>query len=270
LKQNLELIAALTCVILLTAAYLLASGYLPVAGGTLQPNGLLGHGIGIVGFVLMLATETLYSWRKTRRRARWGRTQVWLAAHIFTGIVGPYMVFLHTGFRFAGLAGIAFWLTLIVVGSGFVGRYIYTAIPRTPAGEETEAAQLQAAIDGTEGELQGWLSAHGAPFTALVKQMRALQAAPRKDVAALLRRSAPDRRYQRAWQDAIARLSAEERDRASDLWALLARRRALQRQAVALAQGRRLLAVWHAMHVPLASALFLSAIVHAVVALYYS
>ena len=82
MKRNLELIAALVCVVLLTAAYLLASTYLPaVRVRALQPSGLLGHAVGIIGFVLMLATETLYSWRKTRRRARWGRTQTWLPAN---------------------------------------------------------------------------------------------------------------------------------------------------------------------------------------------
>jgi len=258
-KQNLELIAALVCVVLLTGAYLLVAD-----GDPLQPSGLLGHGIGIVGFALMLATETLYSWRKTRRRARWGRTQTWLSAHVFTGIVGPYMVFLHTGFRFAGLAGIVFWMTVVVVCSGFVGRYIYTAIPRTPAGDEMETAQLQAAIDRAEGQLQAWLSAHAGTFTALVQQMAALP------VARGTGRRRADRRYWQAWQDAVARLPDAQRDRAPELAALLSARRALQRQVAALASGRRLMAVWHAMHVPLAMALFFSAFVHAVAALYFS
>lgn len=265
MKQNLELIAALVCVVLLTGAYLLVAD-----GGPLQPSGLLGHGIGIVGFALMLATETLYSWRKTRRRARWGRTQTWLSAHVFTGIVGPYMVFLHTGFRFAGLAGIVFWMTVIVVCSGFVGRYIYTTIPRTPEGDEMEAAQLQAAIDRAEGQLQAWLSAHAGPFRALVEQMGAPPAAPGSGINALLRRTRADRRYRQAWQDAVVRLPDAQRDHAPELAALLMSRRALQRQAAALASGRRLMAFWHTMHVPLAVALFLSAFVHAVAALYFS
>jgi hypothetical protein len=264
-RQNLELIAALVCVVLLTGAYLLVAD-----GDPPRPSGLLGHGIGIAGFALMLATETLYSWRKTLRRARWGRTRTWLSAHVFTGIVGPYMVFLHTGFRFAGLAGIAFGMTVIVVCSGFVGRYIYTAIPRTPAGDEMQATQLEAAIDQVERQLQAWLSAHGSAFKGLVEQVEGLPVASSAGINALFWRGRADRRYRRVWQGAVAQLPEAQRDRAPELAALLRSRRALRRQVAALASGRRLMASWHAMHVPLAAALFLSAFVHAVAALYFS
>ena len=164
MKQNLELLVALICILLLTAAYLLAAG-----DGPLRPSSLLGHGIGVIGFLLMLSAETLYSWRKTRPHGRWGQTRTWLSAHIFAGLVGPYMVLLHTGFRFAGLAGIAFWMTVVVVCSGFVGRYIYTAVPRTSTGAEMEAAYLQAAIDEAQARVQAWLADHPARFRALVE-----------------------------------------------------------------------------------------------------
>jgi hypothetical protein len=265
MKQNLELVAALVCVVLLTGAYLLVG-----QGAPLQPSGLQGHGIGIVGFGLMLVTEALYSWRKAQRRARWGRTRVWLSAHVFTGIVGPYMVFLHTGFRFAGLAGLVFWMTLVVVCSGFVGRYIYAAIPRTPAGEEIEIAQLQAAIDRAEGRLQTWLSAHGAPFEALVESVEALSPGPGSGIDALFGGRRAERRYRRTWLAAIAQLPAGQREYASGLSSLMNARRALLRQAAALAHGRRLMAWWHTMHVPLAVALFFSAFLHIIAALYFS
>ena len=41
-------------------------------------SGLVGHGIGVVGFVLMLMTETLYSIRKLLTDARWGSMAGWL------------------------------------------------------------------------------------------------------------------------------------------------------------------------------------------------
>jgi len=88
----------------------------------------------IIGFILMLMTEILYSWRKRSRSARWGKMSNWLRFHIFTGLVGPYMVLLHTSWKFNGLAGIVLLLTVIIVLSGIVGRYIFTAIPRTADG----------------------------------------------------------------------------------------------------------------------------------------
>jgi len=93
-------------------------------------SGLAGHGIGIAGFILMLMTATLYSVRKLRTTAHWGSMAAWLRFHMVTGLVGPYMVLLHTAMRFRGLAGLAMLLTAVVVVSGLIGRYLYTAVPR--------------------------------------------------------------------------------------------------------------------------------------------
>ena len=108
---------------------------------------LFGHLIGVVGFLLMLITETLYSFRKRSRKAHWGSMAAWLQFHIFTGLVGPYMVLLHTSWKFNGLAGVTLLLTILIVVSGFVGRYIYTRIPRTLDGYEitTPEGRVQAA-----------------------------------------------------------------------------------------------------------------------------
>ncbi len=115
---------------------------------TIPPAGaLFGHLLGILGFILMLLTEILYSIRKRSRVANWGSMASWLQFHIFTGLVGPYMVLLHTSWKFNGLAGATTLLTILIVASGFVGRYIYTQIPRTLDGVEMEtvSGQVQAA-----------------------------------------------------------------------------------------------------------------------------
>jgi hypothetical protein len=72
----------------------------------------------------------------------------WLQFHIFSGLVGPYMVLLHTSWKFSGLAGATTLLTIIIVVSGFIGRYIYTRIPRSLDGIEITdpGAQAQAAV----------------------------------------------------------------------------------------------------------------------------
>ena len=134
--NNRGLLLALLAVIVITGIYALVSSQtqaIPPAGS------LFGHLIGVTGFILMLMTESLYTLRKRSRLARWGRMSEWLQFHIFTGIVGPYMVLLHTSWKFNGLAGTSLALTLIVVLSGFVGRYIYTRIPRTVDSVELES-----------------------------------------------------------------------------------------------------------------------------------
>src|SRR5512139_2917190 len=145
---------------------------------------LFGHAIGILGFILMLMTETLYSLRKRSRSVKWGKMSTWLQTHIFMGLVGPYMVLLHSSWKFNGLAGVTTLLTVIIVVSGFIGRYIYTRIPRT--------------ADGIED-------------TGMIGQM----------------------------------------------------------QTGALANARRLMSLWHTVHIPIGMALFTAAFAHILGALYY-
>jgi hypothetical protein len=137
-NDNKELWWAAVAAIFIAGIYVLVifdQGGVPPAGE------FFGHAIGILGFLLMILTEVLYSLRKRSRSVRWGRMSDWLQFHIFTGLVGPFMVLLHTSWKFFGLAGMVTWLTVIVVLSGFTGRYIYTQIPRTADGIELETPQ---------------------------------------------------------------------------------------------------------------------------------
>ena len=126
-----ELAYALAAIVAVTALYGVAYSQ---ASAFPTASSLIGHGIGIAGFVLMLMTASLYSLRKLRNDARWGSTASWLKFHMVTGLVGPYMVLLHTAMKFNGLAGLAMLLTVVVVVSGLVGRYLYTRVPRTAGG----------------------------------------------------------------------------------------------------------------------------------------
>ena len=138
-----ELLLALLAVVAITVLY----GAYVNAVAVPAASGLLGHSLGIVGFVLMLMTETLYSLRKRAMHRPRGSMQAWLRFHIFTGIVGPYLVILHSAWSFNGLAGALTAMTIVVVGSGFIGRYIYTAVPRTADGVMVEAQDLRMQID---------------------------------------------------------------------------------------------------------------------------
>src|SRR5574338_130732 len=107
LQKSRELLFAVIAMILITLAYLLAQ---TLYGATPRASSLFGHGLGF---------------------------------HIFTGLVGPYMVLLHPGWQFKGLAGVLSLLTVLIVISGFIGRYIYTAVPRTADGMEIDLAVLE-------------------------------------------------------------------------------------------------------------------------------
>ncbi|GAB4415607.1 MAG: hypothetical protein Kow002_00810 [Anaerolineales bacterium] len=157
LRNAKELWLAFVAAVFITGVYglvLFFTREIPPAGE------LFGHSLGILGFTLMLMTETLYSLRKRSRSARWGRMSSWLQFHIFTGLVGPYMVLLHTSWKFNGLAGVTTLLTVIIVISGFIGRYIYTRIPRTADGLEIQGALPEKALKSARRLMALWHTIH--------------------------------------------------------------------------------------------------------------
>lgn len=157
LRGNRELWWAIAVGILITIVYgavMFFTRAIPAAGE------LFGHGLGILGFILMLMTETLYSLRKRTRNASWGRMSFWLQFHIFTGLVGPFMVLLHTSWKFNGLAGAVTLLTVIIVISGVVGRYIFTRIPRTLDGLEIEGTLSETALRQARQLMALWHTVH--------------------------------------------------------------------------------------------------------------
>lgn len=157
LRGNIELWLAFVSCVFIGAGYGLFAVWtreIPAAGE------FFGHTIGIVGFILMLMTETLYSIRKRSRRAALGRMSAWLKFHIYMGLVGPFMVLLHTSWKFNGLAGATTLLTVIIVLSGFIGRYIFTRIPRTLDGLEIEGALSQETLRRGRQFLALWHAVH--------------------------------------------------------------------------------------------------------------
>lgn len=213
-QSNREFWLALFAILVVSALYFLV---ITVRGQIPAASGFFGHMIGVIGFLLMLMTEILYSLRKRSRSARWGRMSSWLSFHIFTGIVGPYMILLHSAWSFKGLAGIVTLMTVIIVVSGFIGRYIYTSIPRSADGIEIESSAIEQEIHYIEDELK-----------------------------------------------------TLDRSQSKHLRQLLKRQDTLQRQAASLMTTRRLLSLWHTVHIPLGIALFTAAFIHIGAALYYA
>jgi len=76
--------------------------------------------------VYLYAVRKIWPWL-----GRQGSARHWLDFHVLLGITAPILVTFHSAFKFSGLAGVAFWLMVIVAISGIVGRYIYAQIPRS-------------------------------------------------------------------------------------------------------------------------------------------
>ena len=103
---------------------------------TYKPSGLIGQGLGIMGTLMMLVGVVSYMVRKRWTfMHRFGKLRSWLTFHIFLCTLGPFLVLLHTTFKFGNIASISFWSMAVVVGSGVFGRYVYIRIPKTVSGQ---------------------------------------------------------------------------------------------------------------------------------------
>jgi hypothetical protein len=265
MTRSFELrLAFLTCS-LLAALFVVYALLGRPSGG--QP---LGHALGIVGTLLMVTTETLYSIRKRTTWLRsFGPVRWWLSAHIFTGIVGPFMVLTHTAFEFRGLAGFTMLLAVIVVASGFIGRYFYTAIPRSLAGAEASDSELKAEIGRVQQTLAEVAGQRSAAVKALVEADQQRQRMTRGDIGLVILRSWDEWRYRSRLHSQVRKVERAEKQKLSDIERMLMRRRSLERQMRMLEGARRLLSVWHVAHVPMGLALFAAAAIHVAATLYF-
>jgi len=266
-QSNRELWASFFAILLITLVYLFVMSQM---GGVPAASGLFGHGIGIFGFILMLMTEILYSWRKRSRSARWGKMSTWLRFHIFTGLVGPYMVLLHTSWKFNGLAGIVLLLTVIIVLSGIVGRYIFTAIPRTADGAALETFEIEQQIAMVSDSLRK-LEESQPEITRILSQ--AMQETPKTSLNSpmvVFGRAFSDIAYRVRFWKAKRQLNSNYRAQAEELEILFKRKRTLQRQIASITISRQMLSLWHMIHIPIGVALFSTAFVHMIGAIYYA
>jgi hypothetical protein len=259
-QRAYELLVALVAVGLITVVYVLCA-----RRGAPRPSSPLGHALGIVGFLLMLCTETLYSLRKRVRGFHRGPMRTWLQVHVVTGIVGAYLVLLHSAGKFNGLAGILTLLTILVVASGFVGRYIYTAVPRTLDGVEVAVRELDERIARADRQLQ----ALGIRLPEVPALAALVPSSPRRGWVLVLGRHLLRWRQRRRLRRALHEGNTGGAQ-AGRLRALLAERYRLQMQIDSLGATRRLMALWYALHIPLGLTLFTLAFLHIGGALYYA
>lgn len=259
-----ELELSLFVVFVLTGVYIAYELLAEPRGG--HP---FGHTLGIVGALLMLMTEVLYSIRKRTSWLNWaGPVRYWLSFHIFTGIVGPFMVLMHTGLQFRGLAGLSFFLTLVVVGSGFIGRYLYTALPRTMSGVTASRQDLAQEMRAVEFKLTQFKAQRPQLEQEIVTTLSE-RTTQRNPLLTVVGRSFYQWRYHRRLQKALRRLDQLEAQQRTQLAALLEQKRTLERQIEMLAATRRLLRAWHILHIPVGLTLFFSVGIHIFATLYF-
>jgi hypothetical protein len=205
----------------------------------------------------------LYLLRKRMARWTWaGSMKTWLEVHLFCGIVGPVLVTFHTSFKFNGIVSVAYWAMVVVVLSGFVGRYLYVRIPKTLRGTEMSRAELDRLADELRVQIA---AATGSDWQAEIAAIN--DVARRQSPAGLLlgdvglrlrvgrlARSMNARGVPAAERDALVRLTLD--------------RAVLVRRIAYLERTKAAFALWHVFHLPFVYLLLLIVSVHVGVTLY--
>ena len=148
------IIVILVLIVMLTATLLLHNGYgyystslenryFHPDNDSLKSSGIIGHGLAIIGSLMIMGAVFGYM---ARKRMQWlsnvGLVKYWLEMHIFFCTLGPVLILFHTTFKFGGIVAISFWCMVAVVLSGVIGRFIYIQIPHTIEGRELSLQEL--------------------------------------------------------------------------------------------------------------------------------
>ena len=134
----------------------------------MKPSGPIGHGLGILGTLMILVGVFSYIGRKKKKfLPRVGALKHWLEFHIFLCSVGPILILFHTAFKFGGIVSISFWSMVAVVLSGVIGRFIYIQIPRTIQGRELSRVEIQSMKDELSEKLKAQYGIEEAVYIQL-------------------------------------------------------------------------------------------------------
>jgi hypothetical protein len=238
----------------------------------LKPSGILGHGFGIIGTLMMIVGVSVYMIRKRYRKFfNIGYLKHWLEFHIFLCSVGPVLVLYHTAFKFGGLVSISFWSMVLVVLSGVIGRFIYLQIPRTIQGRELSEQELIEIKEKLAIRVRSVLSEDASTLTEFERISSADRYKSFKLSTAIeyLHRDYLDiKRVMRLFKKRIKLLGIDE-DQRKELLEAAKSELTMARRIAFLRTSQKLFQLWHIFHLPFAIAMFVIMIIHVLVTIIF-
>lgn len=123
------------------------------------PGSGVGAAFGIAGAALMLVPLAYPIVKRIpflHARITPYASMPWLmAVHVYTGIVGPVLALIHTGYKFDSVLGITLTASmLLVVVSGFTGRYLLRYVSHEIADKLVMLQTARGDLDGAWGVLE--------------------------------------------------------------------------------------------------------------------
>ena len=246
----------------------------------LRPSGSIGITLGMFGVFLFFLIY-LYPLRKHWGwLGRQGNSRHWLDFHVVLGTTAPFIIAFHASFKFGNIAGMAFWSMLLVTLSGFVGRYLYSQIPRGLSAAELSRKELQEKEEIFRKELEEQKRTFGYCIEALYHLPTPEHVASTPLVEALFSMILID--FKRPFQASLARLQAvgfgtwlfsfcglrhtpdRKLERAIEVAQTQA---ALSKRVLFLKRTQQVFQLWHVIHRPFSYAFAILAMLHIGIAL---
>lgn len=247
----------------------------------LRPSGTVGIKLGMTGVFLFLLIY-LYP---LRRYWGWlgslGNSKHWLDFHVVMGATAPVIIAFHSSFKFSNIAGMAFWSMLCVTISGFVGRYLYSQIPRSLNAAELTLKELEDWENRMRRELAAQKLGLGSRMEAIFKLPDAKAVAEASMVSTVFWMVFID--FKQMFRVSLLRLQAtgfgswlgaygglgSTRDTQLEKAILVARRQAaLSKRILFLSRTQQVFHMWHVVHRPFSYAFAILAILHISLALF--
>ena len=268
-------IGLLISVTFLTTTYLANKGYSYYLSGiedrffhpdhlSLKPSGTVGHGLGIIGSLMILIGVVGYMLRKRIMKfSRVGILKHWLEFHIFLCTTGPILVLYHTAFKFGGLVAVSFWSMVAVVASGIIGRYIYLQIPHTIEGREMNLNEINQSKDALHQKL---ILSYQLDKSVIEGILQAVKKRPDRSGSSMINRSIAKFIFERNTAREVKTILREQNisgKNFKEVMGLISYEINLNRKIDRLITMRNLFKYWHVAHLPFAIIMLIIMLVHA-------
>lgn len=234
-----------------------------------KPSGAFGHGLGIVGTLLILIGVFGYRVKKYNRwlAGRFGRLKYWLEFHIFLCTLGPILILFHTAFKFGGIVSVSFWSMVAVVASGVIGRFIYVQIPRTIEGRELSLNEVKG-LKADLGELlKDSYRLNEASYQLVLSAVVVQNPVSSRNIfARIVQKYFQDKNTLRQLKQTLRQNNLPEPD-VRKVAQMIGRELSLNNRIERLETMQKLFRYWHVAHLPFALIMLIIMVIHVAVTL---
>jgi hypothetical protein len=228
--------------------------------------------LGISGSAMMASGAVFYALRKRIKvLKKLGQMKYWLDFHITFCLLGPLLITYHSAMTVkAPNSGIAFYVMLVVMASGVVGRYIYRHFQFSLSGERANLKE----ISEETGQLDQQINQHfseSQKMISMIKRFFELRQGQKsggfvRSLYTMVRVDWLERRLRRQIVHYLKNkrplVASNTSSAGGPFETLLITRISLEKKASILEVTTKLFSHWHKLHVPLIWILLLSFIAH--------